>query len=51
LLPGLDFEIGQMVKNDSEDAVILVGEYEVAISLLPAAGTITPGRRLNLPLT
>ncbi|KAK6501734.1 hypothetical protein TWF481_009561 [Arthrobotrys musiformis] len=49
-LPNLDFEISQLVKGPDGETVIVVGEYDVGIALLPAPGVITLGARSKIAL-
>ncbi|KAK6341151.1 hypothetical protein TWF696_008238 [Orbilia brochopaga] len=49
-VPNLDFDIAQMVKSADGEAVILVGEYDVGVALLPASGVIAPGARSRIVL-
>ncbi|KAJ6263309.1 hypothetical protein Dda_1872 [Drechslerella dactyloides] len=49
-IPSLDFDVAQMVKSADGEAVILVGEYDVGVALLPAPGVIAPGARSRIAL-
>ncbi|KAF3911600.1 hypothetical protein AA313_de0200351 [Arthrobotrys entomopaga] len=49
-LPDLDFDILQLVKSADGETMILVGEYDVGIALLPAPGVIALGARSKIVL-
>ncbi|KAF3924910.1 hypothetical protein ABW21_db0207297 [Orbilia brochopaga] len=49
-VPGLDFDVAQMVKSADGEAVILVGEYDVGVALLPATGVVAPGGRTRVAM-
>ncbi|EWC46952.1 hypothetical protein DRE_03714 [Drechslerella stenobrocha 248] len=49
-LPNLDFDIAQMIKSADGEAIIVVGEFDVGVALLPAPGVIAPGARSKISL-
>ncbi|KAK6519602.1 hypothetical protein TWF281_003424 [Arthrobotrys megalospora] len=49
-LPHLDFDISQIIRSADGETVIVVGEYDVGIALLPAPGVVTLGARSKIAL-
>ncbi|EPS40295.1 hypothetical protein H072_5906 [Dactylellina haptotyla CBS 200.50] len=49
-LPNLDFDISQIIKSADGETMIVVGEYDVGIALLPAPGVVAPGARSKIAL-
>ncbi|KAF3906361.1 hypothetical protein ABW20_dc0104274 [Dactylellina cionopaga] len=49
-LPNLDFDISQIVKSADGETIIVVGEYDVGVALLPAPGVVAPGARSKMAL-
>ncbi|KAF3938225.1 hypothetical protein ABW19_dt0204563 [Dactylella cylindrospora] len=49
-LPNIDFDISQIIRSADGETMIVVGEYDIGVALLPAPGVITPGTRSKLAL-